>query len=157
MIDIISSMFCKFLCVFIKAMIPHQWMIFETHFFFPLSKIPIISFCHYPIFMQFRCIVFSTERFANFKFSNGHPVYILGVSAPCLPILTCRSCTPVSYAPPPSYSKGLRSFQTMLANPHSFSAGIKHILVCFIFKRDQGENEICKFVLLIKYLKIYKK
>ena len=29
--------------------------------FFFLNKIPIISFCHYPIFKQFRCIVFATN------------------------------------------------------------------------------------------------
>jgi len=37
------------------------WLVFENHCFRPLDKIPIILFCHHPIFMQVRCINFATE------------------------------------------------------------------------------------------------
>ena len=33
-------------------------VVFETHFLFFLNKIPVISFCHYAVFMQFHCIAF---------------------------------------------------------------------------------------------------
>ena len=42
-------------------MLCHLGVIFETHYFSPLNKILIISFCRYPIFMQFHCVVFVTD------------------------------------------------------------------------------------------------
>ena len=41
--------FVDYLYILNKAMIRHREVVFETHFFF-LNKIPIILFCHYPIF-----------------------------------------------------------------------------------------------------------
>ncbi|GFS59894.1 hypothetical protein TNCV_3957021 [Trichonephila clavipes] len=34
---------------------------FETHWVFFLDEIPIISFCRYPISMQFCCVVFAAD------------------------------------------------------------------------------------------------
>ena len=40
------------------------------------------------------------------------------------------------------FLKRLRPFQAMLPNPHSFSSSIKHVLVHFIFMKNQEKNEI---------------
>ena len=54
--------FLDYLYAFNKPMLRQLGVIFETHCFsFPIDKTPNISFCHYPISMQFRCIVFNTD------------------------------------------------------------------------------------------------
>ena len=65
MMDITSIMFCKLLYIIYEFSIKlwhvtKGWFLKVVAFCF-LSKIPIISFCHYPIFMQFRSIVFGTD------------------------------------------------------------------------------------------------
>ena len=54
--------FVDYLCVFNKLLFRDLRVIFETHsIFLFFDKIRIISFCNYPLFLQFRCIVFSTD------------------------------------------------------------------------------------------------
>ena len=57
-------------------MLRHLGVIFETHYFFP-HKIPIISFCHFPILMQFPSKAFATDG----SQISRHPVHL------------CRLCT----------------------------------------------------------------
>ena len=60
-VEYVLYTFVYYLYVLNKAMICHLRVIFETHCFFFLDKILIFSFCHYPIFMQFCCIDFTTD------------------------------------------------------------------------------------------------
>ena len=67
MVDIISSMFCKFLEIINKCSFEYSYDtplradFWNLVLSLPLYKIPIISFSHYPIFMQFHCIVFASD------------------------------------------------------------------------------------------------
>ena len=52
--------FVDYLYIFNKAIMPPKGE-FWNSLFFPLDEIPIISFGHYAILMQFRCIVYATD------------------------------------------------------------------------------------------------
>ena len=53
---------------------PHLVVLFETNL--SLNKISTISFCHYPIFMQFCCIIFVTDCSQISSFIMTPSIYI---------------------------------------------------------------------------------